>query len=136
MRTLLNLIWFVFGGFWLALGYLVAGIISFLFIVTIPCGVAAFRMARYVAWPFGKAVVPDPAAGKLFGVANIIWFITAGWWLVLLHIATALAQSLTIIGVMHALVNLKMIPLSCFPFGKRIVDRRRFAAGFAPLHSI
>ncbi len=122
MRTLLNLIWVIFGGFWLALGYFLAGIIACIFIITIPVGVASFRMARYVLWPFGKSVVPKPGAGAGSAIMNAIWFVIAGWWLALVHIAAALAQTLTIIGIANAWVSIKMIPVTCFPFGKRIVD--------------
>ena len=63
MRTLLNLIWVIFGGFWLALGYFLAGIIACIFIITIPFGVASMRMAAYALWPFGKTIVAKPTAG-------------------------------------------------------------------------
>lgn len=122
MRTLLNIIWVVFGGCWLALGYFLAGILACLLIVTIPAGVASFRMARYVLWPFGKSVVPKQDAGAGAAIMNLLWFVIAGWWLALAHIAAALAQTLTVIGLANAYVSLKMIPVTCFPFGKRIVD--------------
>ena len=122
MRTVLNVIWVVLGGFWLALGYFVAGIIACIFIITIPVGVASFRMARYVLWPFGKTVEKKPEAGAGSAIMNGIWFLIAGWWLAILHVVAAVGQSLTIIGLANAWVSLKMIPVTCFPFGKRIVD--------------
>ena len=122
MRTVLNVIWVVLGGIWLALGYFLAGVLACILIVTIPVGIASFRMARYVLWPFGKTVEPKPGAGAGSAIMNGIWFVIAGWWLALAHIATAIAQSLTIIGLANAWVSLKMIPVTCFPFGKRIVD--------------
>ena len=122
MRTVLNLIWVIFGGFWLALGYFIAGILACILIVTIPVGVASFRMARYVLWPFGKTVEPKPGAGAGSAIMNGIWFIIAGWWLALIHVGAALAQTLTVIGIANAWVSIKMIPVTCFPFGKRIVD--------------
>ncbi|GAA3854326.1 YccF domain-containing protein [Tessaracoccus defluvii] len=121
MRTVLNVIWVVLGGFWLALGYFLAGILACLLIVTIPVGLASFRMAAYVLWPFGRSVVKKPGAGAGSAIMNAIWFVIAGWWLALVHIATALAQSLTIIGLANAWVSIKMIPVTCFPFGKQIV---------------
>lgn len=136
MRTLLNLIWLVFGGIWLAALYFLAGVIACALIITIPFGVASFRMARYVFWPFGKAVVASPGAGAVSGVANVVWFVLAGWWLALAHVVTAVAQSLTIVGILDAVVNLKMIPVTCRPFGKRIVDRDSLMPGQRPLHSI
>jgi uncharacterized membrane protein YccF (DUF307 family) len=122
MRTVLNVIWVVLGGSWLALGYFLAGVLACILIVTIPVGVASFRMARYVLWPFGKTVEPKPGAGAGSAIMNGIWFVIAGWWLALAHVATAIAQSLTIVGIANAWVSLKMIPVTCFPFGKRIVD--------------
>ena len=136
MRTVLNIIWLVFGGIWLAALYFVAGVLACIFIVTIPFGIASFRMARYVFWPYGKAVVEKPGAGVASGIANVIWFIIAGWWLAIGHVVTAVAQSLTIIGIIDAIVNLKMIPVTCFPFGKRIVDRSSLQPGQRPLHSL
>ncbi|CEP25659.1 Hypothetical membrane protein [Propionibacterium freudenreichii subsp. freudenreichii] len=122
LATLLNVIWLVLGGVWLALGYVVAGVIGCVLIVTIPAGIASFRMARYVLWPFGRIVVPKPGAGAGTAAMNIIWMIVAGWWLALLHIISALAQAVTIVGIANAVVSLKMIPISVMPFGKQIVS--------------
>ena len=124
MRTLLNIIWVVFGGFWLFLSYLFFGLIACLLIVTIPAGVASFRIAAYVLWPFGREVVPAPGAGAMSGISNIIWFLVAGLWLAIGHLTTAVAQAITIIGLPLAIANLKMIPVTCFPFGTAIVDDR------------
>lgn len=136
MRTLLNLIWLIFGGFWLALGYLAAGVVACIFIVTIPFGVAAFRMAGYALWPFGRAVIAKPSAGAGSVLGNIIWFLVAGLWLALGHLTTAAAQAVTIIGIPLAIANLKMIPVTCVPFGKEIVDSRLIPPGVRPLHSL
>ena len=122
MRTLLNIIWFFFGGLPLFLGYVMAGIISCIFIVTIPAGVACFRIAGYVLWPFGKRVVDKPNAGAGSALMNIVWFLVAGLWLVIGHITTAAAQAVTIIGIPLAIATLKMIPITCFPFGKVVID--------------
>ena len=122
MRTLLNIIWVVFGGFWLFLGYLIFGLIACLFIITIPAGVACFRIASYALWPFGRTVVETPGAGAMSCLSNVVWFVVAGLWLALGHIATAALQAVTIIGIPLAIANIKMIPVTCFPFGKRIVE--------------
>lgn len=122
MRTLLNIIWVIFGGFWLWLGYLFFGVIACIFIVTIPAGVACFRIAGYVLWPFGREVVPTPGAGAMSGISNIIWFVVAGLWLAIGHLATAAAQAVTIIGIPLAIANIKLIPVTCFPFGKQVVS--------------
>ena len=133
MRTVLNIIWVILGGFWLAAGYVLAGVIACLLIVTIPVGLASFRMANYVFWPFGRTVEPKPEAGWGSALMNGIWFIIAGWWLALLHILSALAQTLTIVGIANAWVSLKMIPVTCFPFGKHIVDNDRIPVGYEPM---
>lgn len=121
MNPILNIIWLVFGGFVLFLEYIFAGILACLLIVTIPVGVASFRMAAYILWPFGRTVVPQPGAGAGSSLMNFIWFIIAGWWLGLSHLLTALTQFLTIIGIPLGIANLKIAPLACFPFGKMIV---------------
>ena len=122
MRTLLNIIWVVFGGFWLFLGYLIFGLIACIFIITIPAGVACFRIAGYALWPFGRAVVETPGAGAMSCLSNVVWFVVAGLWLALGHIATAATQAITIVGIPLAIANIKMIPVTCFPFGKRVVE--------------
>ncbi|MER2082907.1 YccF domain-containing protein [Rhodococcus sp. (in: high G+C Gram-positive bacteria)] len=126
MRILLNVIWLVFGGFWLALGYFAAGIICCILIITIPFGIAAFRIGIYALWPFGKTVVDKPTAGVGSMIGNVIWVIIAGIWLAIGHIVTAVAMAITIIGIPLAVANLKMIPISLMPLGKEIVDVDRF----------
>jgi uncharacterized membrane protein YccF (DUF307 family) len=133
---ILNLIWLIFGGLWLALGYLLAGIVACIFIVTIPFGVASFRMAAFAFWPFGRTVVSKPGAGVGSGIANVIWFLIAGLWLAIGHVTTAIAQAVTIIGIPLAVANLKMIPVTCFPFGKEIVDDRLLQPGAAVLYHV
>ncbi|MDU1352281.1 MAG: YccF domain-containing protein [Actinomyces sp.] len=122
MRTLLNIIWFLLAGFWLFLEYIFFGIIACIFIITIPAGVACFRMASYVIWPFGREVVKRPDAGAGSTFMNVVWFFVAGLWLTIGHITTAIAQFVTIIGIPLAIANLKLIPVTCFPFGKEVVD--------------
>jgi uncharacterized membrane protein YccF (DUF307 family) len=104
--------------------------------VTIPLGVASFRMARYALWPFGRAVVPKEGAGAGSVLLNIVWIVLAGWWLALAHVTTAVAQAVTIIGIPLAVANLKMIPISLVPYGKDIVSRESLPPGTQPLHSI
>lgn len=136
MRTLLNLIWFLLGGFWLALGYAAAGLLFCILIVTFPLGVASFRMASYALWPFGRAVVDTPNSGAGSVLLNIVWVVLAGWWLALGHLTTAVAQAVTIIGIPLAVANVKMIPISLMPFGKTIVPTDSLPAGQRPLHSL
>ena len=136
MRTLLNVIWFLFGGLWLALGYALAGVLFCILIVTIPLGIAYFRMASYALWPFGRAVVAQPEAGAGSVVLNILWVVLAGWWLAVGHVTTAIAQAVTIVGIPLAIANLKMIPVSLVPFGKEIVPTRALPPGQRPLHAL
>jgi len=122
MKTLLNIIWIVLSGFWLAIGYALAGVVCCILIVTIPWGIASFRMANYVLWPFGRQVVSKPDAGSFSFIGNVIWFIFAGLWLAIGHIASGIALAITIIGIPFAIANFKMIPVSLAPLGKDIVS--------------
>jgi uncharacterized membrane protein YccF (DUF307 family) len=122
MRFVLNVLWLIFGGFLLALGYALAGVLCFILIVTIPFGIASFRMANYALWPFGRKLVPRADAGVASVIGNVLWFIVAGWWLAILHISTAIAQFVTIIGIPLGIANVKMVPVSMFPLGHQVVD--------------
>jgi uncharacterized membrane protein YccF (DUF307 family) len=130
VKTLLNIIWFVLAGLWLALGYVLAGIICCILIITIPFGIASFRMASYALWPFGRTVVDKPTSGAFSVIGNVIWVIVAGWWLALGHIVTGIAQAITIIGIPLALANWKMVPISLLPLGKQIVPSDRMMAAY------
>jgi uncharacterized membrane protein YccF (DUF307 family) len=122
MRTLLNVIWLVLCGIWMALGYVLAGVICCLLVVTIPFGLASFRIANFALWPFGRSLVHNPGAGAPSTIGNVIWFLFAGWWLALGHLVTAVGLAITIIGIPLAWANLKLIPVSLVPLGKEIVD--------------
>ncbi|MCV7290509.1 YccF domain-containing protein [Mycolicibacterium wolinskyi] len=121
MRVILNIIWLIFGGLWLALGYLLAALISFILIITIPFGFASLRIASYALWPFGRTIVDKPGTRPGALIGNIIWVILFGWWLALGHLVSAVAMAITIIGIPLALADLKMIPVSLVPLGKEIV---------------
>jgi len=123
VRTLLNIVWLVLSGFWLFLGYALAAVIMCVLIVTIPWGIAAWRIGVYSLWPFGKTVVDRPTAGVGSALGNVVWVVLAGWWLALGHIASALALAITIIGIPFAWANLKMLPVALLPLGKQIVDQ-------------
>ena len=121
MRTLLNVIWLVFAGFWLAVGYAVAGILCCLLVVTIPFGIASFRIASYVLWPFGRTVVDKPTAGAMSTIGNLIWLVVAGFWLAIGHVVTSIPLFVSIIGIPMGVANLKLVPVSLLPLGKMIV---------------
>lgn len=121
MRTLLNIIWLVLSGFWMFLGYLAAGILLCVLIITIPWGIASFRIGLYALWPFGRTVVSKPTAGIGSFLGNVVWVILAGWWLALGNIVTGIAMCLTIIGIPLGLASFKLVPISLVPLGKEIV---------------
>jgi uncharacterized membrane protein YccF (DUF307 family) len=122
MRLILNIIWFVFAGLWMAIGYALAALIMFILIVTIPFGIAAVRIGVFALWPFGKTVVRRADAGAGSAIGNVLWFLLAGWWLILLHIVTGVLLCLTLIGIPLGLANFKLIPVTFRPFGRDIVS--------------
>ncbi|MFC5929777.1 YccF domain-containing protein [Cryobacterium melibiosiphilum] len=124
MKTLLNIIWLVLSGFWLFLGYMLAAVIMFILIVTIPWGIAAARIGVYALWPFGKTVVETPGAGVGSMLGNVVWVILAGWWIALGHLLSGISLCITIIGIPFGIANFKMIPVALMPLGKQIVDIR------------
>lgn len=121
LRVLLNVVWLVLHGWLLALAYLLAGLIACLLIVTIPFGIASFRLAGFVVWPFGRTTVPTPGAGVASAVGNVLWFLFAGWWLALLHVAAGIAFCLTVIGIPFGVASFKLAAVGLFPLGKRVV---------------
>ncbi|MDP3949652.1 YccF domain-containing protein [Microbacterium sp.] len=125
MRTILNVIWLILSGFWLFLGYMLAGIILCILIVTIPWGIASFRIAGYALWPFGRQIVEKPKSGIGAFLGNVIWVVLAGWWLAIAHIVSGIALCITIIGIPMGIADFKMVPISLMPLGKEIVSTRR-----------
>ncbi len=121
MRMILNLIWLVLCGFWMALGYALAALICFILIITIPFGVASLRIANFALWPFGRRVIDRHDAGAPSLIGNVLWIVFAGWWLALGHLTTGLLLCLTIIGIPLGLANFKLIPVSLLPLGREIV---------------
>lgn len=122
MRLLLNLIWFVLAGLWMAIAYAFAALICFILIITIPFGIASLRIAIFALWPFGKTVVRRPDAGAASVIGNVIWLVLCGWWLALGHLITGVLLCLTIIGIPLGLANFKLIPVSLIPMGRDIVS--------------
>ena len=135
MRLLLNLIWLVFGGALLAIGYAIAALIMLILIITIPFGIAAGRMALFCLWPFGRTLVRRADHGVASAIGNVIWFIFAGWWLALGHLVTGVLMCLTIIGIPLGLANFKLIPVSVAPLGRDVVpiDQAQRADYVAPV---
>ncbi|SDO85718.1 YccF domain-containing protein [Lentzea jiangxiensis] len=122
MRLVLNVIWLVLAGFWMAVGYAVAGLVCCILIITIPWGVASFRIANYALWPFGREVVDKPGAGTGSLLGNVIWIVVAGVWLAIGHVVTGIALCVTIIGIPLGIANFKLVKVSLVPLGKEIVE--------------
>lgn len=129
MLLILNLLWFVLGGFFAGLGWILAGVIMALTIVGIPWARSCFVIARYTFWPFGYDIVSrdqltgeqDLGTGTLGTIGNVIWFVLAGWWLAVMHLTAAVALAISIIGIPFAWAHVKLAMASLFPIGKTIV---------------
>jgi uncharacterized membrane protein YccF (DUF307 family) len=122
LRVLLNVVWLVLQGWILALAYALAGLIACLLIITIPFGIASFRLAGFVVWPFGRTTVRAPGAGVASALGNVLWFVFAGWWLALIHIVAGIGFCVTIIGIPFGIASFKLATVGLFPLGKRVVE--------------
>ena len=136
MRTIGNLIWFIFGGVMMGLAWCFFGLLAFISIVGIPWGRSCFVMAGFSFFPFGYEAIArdeltqfeDIGTGGLGMLGNIIWFIFAGFWLALGHVLSAIACFITIIGIPFALQHLKLAGISIAPVGKTVVTKEVAAA--------
>jgi uncharacterized membrane protein YccF (DUF307 family) len=131
LNGILNIIWLVLEGLWMAIAYVIAGIICFILIITIPFGIAAFRVSGYVLWPFGRTIERRPEAGVASIIGNILWVVLFGWWLALGHLIAGVALCLTIIGIPLGIASFKIIPVTLVPLGVRIVPTRQAYSGQA-----
>ncbi len=121
MKTILNILWLLLSGLWMALAYIVFGLIACITIIGIPFGIASFRIANYALWPFGRTVVRRHDAGGWSAIGNVVWVLVAGLWLAIGHIFSGVLLCITIIGVPFGIANFKMIPVSLLPLGRQIV---------------
>ena len=122
MRTLGNILWLVLAGVWLAIGYVVAGIVMCILIVTIPLGVQAFKLASFSLWPFGRTVVERPDTSPALGcLGNVVWLVLGGLELAIAHVVAGVLLCLTIVGIPLGIACFKLVPLALLPFGKEIV---------------
>ena len=121
MRLILNILWFIFGGWIAGTMWVLAGVILAVTIIGLPWTPAAFRIAGFAYWPFGKIVV-DRAAGATSLLLNIVWLVFAGWWLALHHVILAVGLAVTIIGIPFAWQHLKLAIISLAPVGKAVVE--------------
>jgi len=129
MRLILNILWIVTGGVWMAAAWLLAAVVLALTIVGLPWSAAALRIAAYSLLPFGYTAIPradltgggELESGPLGFLGNVIWFVLAGWWLALGHLVAAFVLACTIIGIPFAWAHLKLAGLAMWPIGKIIV---------------
>src|ERR1700729_4083130 len=129
VSIILNVLWILFGGLWMAAGWLLAAVIMAITIIGLPWARAAFNIAVYTLLPFGqRAVRRDSLTGQsdlgtgLFGlIGNLIWLVLAGWWLALGHLVTAVVLAVTIIGIPFAWAHLKLAGIALWPIGRAIV---------------
>jgi uncharacterized membrane protein YccF (DUF307 family) len=121
LRLIGNILWLILGGLWMAIAYVIAGLLMFVTIIGIPFGVQAFKLAGFSLWPFGRMMIKksQPRTGSLIG--NVLWFIFAGLWLALGHLLSALLFAITIIGIPFAIVSLRLAEAALFPFGREVV---------------
>jgi uncharacterized membrane protein YccF (DUF307 family) len=137
VRTIGNILWLVLAGIWMAIAYVIAGIIAFVLIITIPFGVQAFKLAGYALWPFGRVVVQRPGSdAALSAIGNVIWFVFAGVWLAIGHVITGLLLCITIIGIPFGVASFKLAGLALFPFGKTIVSANAVPSGATVVYSM
>jgi uncharacterized membrane protein YccF (DUF307 family) len=130
LSFLLNLLWIVFGGLWMALGWVVAAVIMAVTIIGLPWARAAFNIASYTLLPFGRKAVSraehlgshDVGTGPFGLLGNIVWLVLAGWWLALGHLLTAILLAVTIVGIPFAWAHFKLAGIALWPIGKMIVD--------------
>ena len=125
MSLILNVLWMVFGGVWMAAGWLLAAVIMAITIIGLPWARAALTIALYTLLPFGYTVIDRPSGpvgGTLGLIGNIVWVVLAGWWLALGHLITAVGLAITIIGIPFAWAHLKLAGLSLWPVGKDVVS--------------
>ncbi|KHK04560.1 YccF domain-containing protein [Desulfovibrio sp. TomC] len=131
VNFLMNILWLLLGGFWLAIGWYLAGVVMAITIIGLPWTRACFVLGNLSLWPFGKEVVDrrdvtghDIGTGTLGFIGNVIWFVLAGVWLAIGHLLAAVANFVTIIGIPFALQHLKLAGLALAPIGKTVIDKR------------
>ncbi len=136
MKTLLNIIWLVLAGFWMALAYCLAAVLLAITIIGLPFAKQSLKLGVYALWPFGRALVQSPSRYKgLSVIGNVLWFVLAGWWLALGHLATGIALCLTIIGIPLGIADFKMAGAALVPFGRTVVRARELNAGMVSASS-
>lgn len=130
VRVVGNILWLILAGVWMAIAYVLAGIVTCATVIGIPWGIQSFKLAGYALWPFGRVVVESPRAMPVLGcLGNVIWFVTGGIWLALGHLVTGVLLCITIIGIPFGVASFKMAGLALAPFGRTVVAADRVPAG-------
>ncbi|WP_196140108.1 YccF domain-containing protein [Aliikangiella sp. G2MR2-5] len=126
MSILLNILWIIFGGFFVFMGYIAGGLALCLTIIGIPWGIQCFKLAILALFPFGSEVTSryrqSAPTGGINILLNIIWLIFGGIWVVFSHLFWGIALCVTIIGIPFGLQHFKLMKLAFTPFGRDIVD--------------
>src|SRR4029450_8959104 len=130
LSLILNILWVLTGGLWMAVAWLIAAVIMAITIIGIPWARAAINIANYTFLPFGRLAASreevrgyeDLATGPLGAIGNLIWLLLAGWWLALGHIITAIGLAITITGIPFAWAHVKLVPISLWLIGRMIVS--------------
>jgi len=136
VKTVLNVIWLVLAGIWMALGYLIAAILLAITIIGLPFAEQSLKLGHYALWPFGRALIQSPTRHKgLSVIGNVLWFVLAGWWLALGHLVTGVALCLTLIGIPLGVADIKMAGAALVPFGRTVVSARELNAGMVAASS-
>ena len=136
MRTIGNILWFIFAGIWLALGYAAAGLVLCITIIGIPFGVQAFKLAAFTLWPFGKSVVRSSDGGCLEVGANVVWLVLVGWEMFIAHLVAGALLCITIIGIPFGIQAFKLSVLSLWPFGRSIMHVNDLPPGAVVSHAV
>ena len=122
MRAVLNVVWLVLAGLWLALGYLIAAALMAITIIGLPFAKQALKLAHYALWPFGRTLLPSETRNRGVSVAaNVLWFVLVGWWLALEHLFAGILLCVTIVGIPLGVACFKMAGAALVPFGKEVV---------------
>lgn len=130
MRVVGNILWLILGGLILALGYLAAGVVMFVLIITIPFAIQSFKLAGFSLWPFGRVMVDRGSASSgPSTIGNVIWLLLAGLWRALGHLLAALVLAITIIGIPFAVAHVKLAGAALTPFGRSVMSREQAEAG-------
>lgn len=125
MSTLGNLIWLIFGGFFIFVEYIISGLLLCMTIIGIPFGLQAFKLGFMALWPFDKTIGYKPyAPGCLSTIMNILWWLVGGIWIALTHLIFGILLGITIIGIPWAKQHFKLMSLALTPFGREIVEKR------------